>query len=68
MAKKYIYEVIKGFPVTITPTGEKDETCPRASFSRLEYKILDYGKVTSRFPNDLIYVTRVDAKLFKEVK
>lgn len=65
---KYKYEVIKGIPVIVEPTGQKDDTCKFASFSRWEYKVLDYGSLKSRFPRDMIYIDSSDRSLLTEVE
>lgn len=51
----FLYEIRKGVFLKVQRTGKVDTTCPRASFSRREFKVLDYGLSIATFPNDLIY-------------
>jgi len=65
---KKIYEVIKGREIIVEKTGKKDETCPKASFTRWEYKVIDYGDIDMRWPNDLIYLGPHEKSLLREVQ
>lgn len=51
----YDYEITKGVLLRVESTGNRDTTCPKAPFSRIEYKVVNYNGYPCTFPNDLIY-------------
>lgn len=65
---QYDYEIQTGVTIRVEATGNYDKTCPKASFTRREFKVVDYNKYPAKFPNDLIYNMPCDAGKYKKVQ